>query len=80
MLLGTKRTVRQVNEEDIKRAKDEANTNIFLGIMDLFQNLSQSSRKAVVIHIFSLMGISPEETLERLKKETEFKTEGGGVK
>ena len=80
MLLGTKRTVRQVNEEDIKRAKDEANTNNFLGIMDLFQNLSQSSRKAVVIHIFSLMGISPEETLERLKKETEFKTGGGGVK
>lgn len=78
MLLGTKSTTKQISPETIEKAKAESNTNSFLGVVDLFQNLSESSRKAVIIHICSLLGMSPEETLRRLKKDPKLEM-GGGV-
>lgn len=77
MLLGAKSTTKQVSEDTIQKAKAEANTNGFLGVVDLFQNLSESSRKAVIIHTCSLLGMSPEETLKRLQKESQVEIGGG---
>lgn len=68
LLLGSQATNISVKKSTIEKAKEETHTNRFIGLIELFQELSPSAREAVIIHTFSLLGMTPKETFEHLNK------------
>lgn len=53
----------------VEQVKGEKGTREILNLTNLFGKLTKQEQEAVLVHIFSILGVSPKETIEKMSEK-----------